>query len=277
MNKKRFAIIAHPLLDNIILFIQKRLNAIAKVDADFYAKDILPQDFDFFMTQASELDGYMLRSPYKQQVMQYMDNLSRKSRLYGSVDTVLNNYLVEGHTTEADAFLKAIKSNGIELAGRVVIYGMGSMARTLAFECTIVGADTCLVSNAKRLTKAARLSGEIKDSFHNWDVSTCLIDHMEEEDIDILVNTSSKASLECPIASNILKRCKYVFDTTYNPFETELQKKASKHGAISISGLYMLICHCALSNQIWNKYIFSDTELLQIFEECKELQNKGKL
>ncbi len=273
MRKKHFALVAHQSTDEIILFIQKRLSEIANIDADFHMKNVLPQDFDSFMTHANELDGYILRAPYKQQVMQYMDNLSRKARLYGSVDTVMNNYLVEGHTTEADAFLKSIKSQGVELSGKVVIYGMGSMARTLAFECAVVGADTCLVTNANRLTKAAKLSGEIKDSFHNWDVGTCLVEHMKEEPVDILINTSSKASAECPIPNSIFKYCKYVFDTSYQPFETNFQKQAKKQGATIISGLYMLICHCALSNQIWNGYIFSDKELLQIFEECKKLYN----
>jgi shikimate dehydrogenase len=71
-----------------------------------------------------------------------------------------------------------------------------------------------------------------------------------------------------------LSQCKCVFDTIYNPFETKLQKIAKSQGAKVISGLYMLVCQAALSQNIWTGAEFTKDQLKQLYEDTKKEQAK---
>ena len=76
MSKKKFALLGNLFLADTILYIQKSLQRISKIDADFLLVDVKPINFDYCMTDMNELDGYMVFAPYRQQVMQYMDKIS---------------------------------------------------------------------------------------------------------------------------------------------------------------------------------------------------------
>ena len=147
MAQKKYCIIGNKNKNTTAIEIHNKLKDISKTDASFEIFNIKPAEFDSFMPTLNELDGYMVDAPYKQQIIQYMDKLSRTAKLYGTVDVVENSYLIKGHTVDAKALLKSLKYENINLGGRVAIYGMGPMATTLAYESNIAGANTCLLAN----------------------------------------------------------------------------------------------------------------------------------
>lgn len=272
MSQKKYYVIGNKLKDKTVIDIHNRLKQISKTDASFKLCNIHPAQFDNFVPELHELDGYMVDAPYKQQVIQYMDKLSRTAKLYGTVDVVENSYLITGHTIDAKALLKSLKYENINLGGRVAIYGMGPMATTLAYECNIAGANTCLIANRSDLASAAKLSGKIKDTFKNWDVCTCLTENMNEP-IDILINTSRKKlnnNGELIIPERIIKNSKCVFDTIYEPKKSIFEETADKYGIKNVNGLYMLIFRCALAQQIWIDYDFKIEEVKNLYLEFKE-------
>lgn len=272
MAKKKYYIIGNRIKNNTAIKIHNKLAQISKTDASFKICNIQPAKFDSFMPVLNELDGYMVDAPYKQQIIQYMDKLSRTSKLYRTVDVVENSYLITGHTVDAKALLKVLKYENINLGGRVAIYGMGPMATTLAYECNIAGANTCLLANRSELASAAKLSGKIKDTFKNWDVCTCLTENMNEP-IDILINTSRKKINQdggLIIPERIIKNSKCVLDTMYEPKKSKFEEVADKYGIKNVNGLYMLIFRCALAQQIWIDYDFRIEDVKNLYLELKK-------
>lgn len=253
----------------------RRLFEISKLDAEYQTINI-PQDaLSSEMLKMTALEGYNVSIPFKRIIPQYLDKISRKAKLYGSVNTVKNDYLIKGYTTEADGFLLALEREGIPLKGRVVILGTGSMARNIAFESVICGADTCLAATRYNLLDAAKLSGEIRDSFSNWDADTCLIDRMEGP-IDLLINAVSMWQRlkheEYNISDELLSNCACVFDTLYTPVDTVFLKKARANGAKVVSGLYMLLCQAVLSHKIWYEAEFPSEVIEQLYEDVIKMQ-----
>lgn len=275
MAQKKYYIIGNKIKNNTAIEIHNRLKDISKTDASFKICNINPTEFDSFMPVLNELDGYMVDAPYKQQIIQYMDKLSRTAKLYGTVDVVENSYLIKGHTIDAKALFKSLKYENINLSGRVAIYGMGSMATTLAYECNIAGANTCLLANRSDLASAAKLSGKIKDTFKSWDVCTCLAENMDEP-IDILINTSRKKvnqDGDLIIPERIIRNSKCVFDTIYEPKKSIFEEISDKYGVKNVNGLYMLIFRCALAQQIWIDYDFKIEEVKNLYYEFKKQHN----
>lgn len=275
MRKKQYGLIGHPIGHSMSQFVHERLFELSNTCATYTVVDIPQKTLSERIPDLNELDGYNVTIPFKRVIIQYMDKLSRKAELYGSVNTVLNQYLIEGHTTDADGFLKSLEYENVELSGRVVILGSGGLARTIGYEAVICGANTCLAVAPFDLAAAASLSGEIRDHFSNWDMDTCLIDRLSGP-IDLLINATPIGMYpkcdDMPVCESILKDCKCVFDAVYNPFQTALLKSAEANGAKAISGLYMLVWQAALSHKVWYGAEFSSEDIEQLYEDTRKKQ-----
>ena len=72
---------------------------------------------------------------------------------------------------------------------------------------------------------------------------------------DILVNATSVGmspnTSQSPLPSEILKPGLVVFDVVYNPLKTKLLAEAENTGAVTISGMNMLVWQGALAFELW--------------------------
>lgn len=277
MSLQKYGLIGHPLGHSMSSFIHKRLFELSKINASYDIFDIPTKELDTYIPELNKLSGYNVTIPYKRVIIQYLDKLSRKSQMYGSVNTVLNNYLTEGHTTDADGFLKSLEKENVSLDGRVVILGAGGVARTLAYESVISGADTTIAVAPFDLTAAACLSGEIKNNFSRWEISTCLIDRIKGP-IDLLINATPVGMYpkidDMPVNSSVLANCHCVFDAVYNPINTKLLQAANANGVKAISGISMLVYQAMFSHQIWYDAKFSDDDINMLCEDTRIQQEK---
>ena len=113
----------------------------------------------------------------------------------------------------------------------------------------------------------------------NTKINTCLINEIEGA-IDLLINCTPVGMYpnicEMPINDDILKKCKYVYDTIYNPLDTFLVKQARLNGLKSVGGLWMLILQAVGSHKIWTGSEFSNKDIEVIYDETfkylKELE-----
>lgn len=273
LNIQKYGLIGHPLEHSMSPFIHQRLFEMSKINATYDIIDIKPKELDNCVPELNKLTGYNVTLPFKRVIIQYLDKLSRKSKLYGSVNTVLNDYLIQGYTTDADGFLKSLADEDIQLKGRIVILGTGGVARTFAYESVIAGADTCLAVAPYDLSNAASLSGEIKNHFMNWDIDTCLIDRLQGP-IDLLINATPVGMYpkddNIPVNTSILSQCKCVFDAVYNPLDTKFLQVARANGSKAISGLSMLVYQAVFSHKVWYNAEFTDNQIKQIYEDTKK-------
>ena len=141
MSIKKFAVIGHPIGHTMSPFIHNRLFQLSGIEAEYIKLDIAPENLaDEYNRLLSKLDGYNITIPHKQNIIQLIDEIDDKAKMYGSVNTVANSDgIAKGYTTDPDGFLKALDAAGIILDGRVVILGCGGVARTMAYEVVLKG------------------------------------------------------------------------------------------------------------------------------------------
>lgn len=257
MKKKHFALIGYNLSHTISHIIHQHYFQTFNIDADYEILNIKPDDFEKYVPYIKSLDGYNVTIPYKQKIISYLDGLSPKASLCGSVNTVKNvdNSSV-GYTTDEYGFISSLELAGIPLKGNVVILGYGGVARVIAYQAAALKCKITIAARDKSIYKASILCDEIRKQYENVDINVCSINKIENQKINLLVNATPVGMYPkidaSPVESSVLKKCLYVFDTIYNPMETKLMKEASFFGCKTSNGLDMLILQAIESEHIWN-------------------------
>lgn len=274
MQKRKYAVIGHPIGHTMSPFIHKRLFALAGIDADYSVMDIPPDSLGRqYKDCLRQLDGFNITIPHKQHIIGYLDGLDKKANLYGSVNTVKNGEKSIGYTTDPDGFLKALCAAGIPLAGRTVILGTGGVARTMAYEAAKAGCNLTVAVRPDDLPAVAVLAGELAINVEGAHVDTCTIDRIEDH-IDLLINATPVGMYPntgaCPVPDAIIKQSKYIFDAVYNPLETVLVKRAEAFGVKALGGISMLVWQAVVSHEIWDGSVYDPDDIGALCRESAE-------
>ncbi len=202
--------------------------------------------------KALGFSGVNVTAPYKVEVIKYLDVLSKKAKLFQSVNTVVNkDGVLYGYTTDADGFYQSLKRTGTSVKGKNILFvGAGGAAKPVAALFATEGARSITIKNrtkehaeyfAEYLQNAVGFSAECEIGAAHYDVvinTTPVgmypnIDAMPEFDMSLVDENSCVA------------------DMIYNPEETVFLKEAKKRGAKTLNGLGMLIYQGILSYELF--------------------------
>lgn len=274
MKKQKYAVIGECIENEISPFIHKRLFELAKIDAEYELIDIKAEEMENNMPRLNKLAGYIVSSPHKVSITNYLDKLDKKAQFYGAVNTVKNTGGVsKGYITDVYGFITAIKANNMPLEGKVVIIGAGGIAKVIACELAVKGCNPVVAVLPSELRQAAKLAMVIKEKVINMEIETCRIDRLEGN-IDLLINATPVGTYPdidaCAVPESLIKECKNVIDLIYNPLETKLLKTAKANGANVMNGLSMLIWQAVKSHKIWNDVEFNAEDIKQLYEDAKK-------
>lgn len=280
MSIKKFAVIGHPIGHTMSPFIHNRLFQLSGIEAEYIKLDIAPEKLaDEYNRLLSKLDGYNITIPHKQNIIQLIDEIDDKAKMYGSVNTVANSDgIAKGYTTDPDGFLKALDAAGIILDGRVVILGCGGVARTMAYEVVLKGLPLLFAVRKDDVNIAKSLCSEIENTVKGAKVSFCLIDELSG-DIDVLVNATPigmfpKLDAQ-PVTDSVISRCASVFDAVYNPLETVLIQKALANGSKAVGGMSMLVWQAVVAHEKWDGSVYDKEEIAKLcIDSAEELKNR---
>lgn len=280
MSIKKFAVIGHPIGHTMSPFIHNRLFQLSGIEAEYIKLDIAPENLaDEYNRLLSKLDGYNITIPHKQNIIQLIDEIDDKAKMYGSVNTVSNSDgIAKGYTTDPDGFLKALDAAGIILDGRVVILGCGGVARTMAYEVVLKGLPLLFAVRKDDVNIAKSLCSEIENTVKGAKVSFCLIDELSG-DIDVLVNATPigmfpKLDAQ-PVTDSVISRCASVFDAVYNPLETVLIQKALANGSKAVGGMSMLVWQAVVAHEKWDGSVYDKEEIAKLcIDSAEELKNR---
>lgn len=108
------------------------------------------------------LDGLNITSPFKTDVIPYLDEVEGDAKLIGSVNTVLHrDGRLVGFNTDVAGVLGALRQAGVDARGKsAVILGAGGAARAAAVALLSVGAHVTITN---RTDRNARLVAESMD------------------------------------------------------------------------------------------------------------------
>lgn len=216
------------------------------------------------LIKGGEYSGFNVTIPYKQTVMQYLDAVSPEAEKIGAVNTIkIGKDSVTGYNTDYFGLKETLEKNGISVnKKRVVILGTGGASKAVCALCEDLGAgEIVFVSRSgKNQTKHKTLS-------YNDDITG-----------DVLFNTTPVGMYPNAGVSPLEKvsgSFSCVVDLIYNPFETELMKRAAQNGALAVNGLYMLVSQAVKAEEIWSGIKTDGAVTDKIYSELKcELEQK---
>ena len=185
----------------------------------------------------NNISGLNVTIPFKEQILNYVDNLDDSAEKIGSINTIkVNKNKITGFNTDADGFEKSFKPL-IENRNSAIILGNGGASKAIQY----------VLTKNKINFKVISRSGEIKyENLSNLDIINNLI----------LINTTPLGMYPNvhsfpKIPYNLLSEKHLVYDLVYNPKETVFLKKARKQKCKVSNGYQMLLNQADLSWKIW--------------------------
>ena len=185
----------------------------------------------------NNLSGLNVTIPFKEQILNYVDDLDDSAEKIGSINTIkVNKNKITGFNTDADGFEKSFKPL-IENRNSAIILGNGGASKAIQY----------VLTKNKINFKVISRSGEIKyENLSNLDIINNLI----------LINTTPLGMYPNvhsfpKIPYNLLSEKHLVYDLVYNPKETVFLKKARKQKCKVSNGYQMLLNQADLSWKIW--------------------------
>ncbi len=239
---------------NIYLIAKKLSHSFSKpihnelADYSYEYNELAENEVGDFL-EKKEFDGLNVTIPYKQTVMDYMDEISPEATRIGAVNTVLNkNGKLIGYNTDYYGFSCQIKESGADITGKdAVILGTGGAAKTALCVLNDMGAKS-----VRTVTSAEIKAGDIEKYY----------------DAQIIVNATPVGMYpetgNSPIDINDFKKCEAVLDLIYNPSKTKLILDSEKIGLKTANGLGMLVAQAKKASEIFTGKEIPDSEIGRI-------------
>ena len=194
------------------------------------------------------IEGLNVTVPYKNLVIQYLDELSPEAERTQSVNTVyMKDKKIVGHNTDIAGFELAIRHAKYDVSGKkVLIIGAGGVTPSIIFALLKMNCNEIFIMN-----RTKEKAEEIKKIFtqvqiKNWG---------EKVDFDLIINTTSIGLKNDKLNLDLDVTNKMFFDLIYNPTKTPFLHKAEKNGNRIENGLMMFIYQAHQSFVIWNNVI----------------------
>ena len=200
--------------------------------------------FPEIIKNTEHLKGLNVTIPYKEEVIPFLDKLSKKAKKIGAVNTIkiTKKGKLKGYNTDYFGFLKSLKPLLQPHHKKALILGTGGASKGVAFALEELGIEYKFVS---------RKASENAIDYSQINAKTF-------QEYQIIINSTpigTSPNIEaCPdIPYELFTDQHIAYDLIYNPAETQFLKNAAARGAQIKNGLDMLIFQAEKAWEIWNK------------------------
>ncbi|MFA9191299.1 shikimate dehydrogenase [Flavobacterium sp. FZUC8N2.13] len=200
--------------------------------------------FPEIIKNTEHLKGLNVTIPYKEEVIPFLDKLSKKATKIAAVNTIkiTKKGKLKGYNTDYFGFLKSLKPLLKTHHKKALILGTGGASKGVAFALQELGIEYTFVSR-KASENAIDYSQINPETFQEYQII------INSTPIGTSPNTEA-----CPdIPYEWLTEQHIAYDLIYNPAETQFLKNAKERGAQIKNGLDMLIFQAEKAWEIWNK------------------------
>ncbi|MHA6252178.1 shikimate dehydrogenase [Oceanobacillus sp. CAU 1775] len=256
-----FALIGYPIQHSMSPWLHKSFLQKAGLEGEYSLFEIHPDDnFDLKISELKErnLNGFNITFPYKEKIIDYLDEVDETVQVMGAVNTVLlQDGKWIGYNTDGAGYLRAIKSNYPSLFSnknlKVLIIGSGGASRAIYYALTKEPIQTVDITN--RTIEKAEIIASLNKGNTNTKIYT-----LEEVDkvldqYDLIIQTTSLGmepnEEQTPLKINKLKKNAVVSDIVYQPMKTKFLKQAEALNANIHLGHTMLLYQAQYAFEIW--------------------------
>ena len=270
------AVVAKPIKHSISPFIHNTAFERTAVNGVYLALEIGSEDLEATVANIRRYNmfGINLSMPYKQEVIQYLDELTPSARLIGAVNTVVNkNGTLIGYNTDGKGFFKSLPSFAIQ-GKKMTILGAGGAATAIIAQAALDQAEEIFVftrqtSYANTVSKMAAISRQAKSRIQVLNLEDLATLQEKINQSDLLINGTSVGmdGESLPLVESIQLPAKIlVADVIYKPFETPFLKWARNQKVEAVNGLGMLLYQAAEAFELWTGQPMPCQEIWQQLE-----------
>jgi shikimate dehydrogenase len=269
----QLGLIGYPLGHSLSPKIHTAALKACELQGDYSLFPIHPEDkqgLEKLLNQVrtKKIHGLNVTIPHKQNVIEFMDELSPTANAIGAVNTIyLRDDKLIGDNTDVSGFLadlnkftgdgesKIVNRKPVlrKVEASAIVLGAGGSARAVVYALLNDGWNVTLTS--RRLEQAHELANSFTNYplsiIHYSDLPTCNF-----QTFQLIVNTTPIGMTpnidQSPLPENLsLPSNIFIYDLVYNPRETKLVRDAHSQGIQATTGLGMLIEQAALAFEIW--------------------------
>lgn len=228
--------------------------------------------------RALNIRGVNITFPYKEKVIEFLDELEESARRIGAVNTIVNNKgNLSGYNTDVIGFKKSLQDKGkfVIKEKNAVVLGAGGAARGVIYTLLEEGTEEISIFN-RTLEKAEKIKQDFSPFFPRSSIN---IFSFEQDNIkdkikeaNLLVNATS-IGMTSQIDNSPLPDEKLfhpnllVYDLIYHPAKTLFLKQAERAGAKIINGVPMLVYQGIESLYLWTGFKPEGKEVLEIIRQ----------
>ena len=228
--------------------------------------------------RALNIRGVNITFPYKEKVIEFLDELEESARRIGAVNTIVNNKgNLSGYNTDVIGFKKSLQDKGkfVIKEKNAVVLGAGGAARGVIYTLLEEGIEEISIFN-RTLEKAEKIKQDFSPFFPRSSIN---IFSFEQDNIkdkikeaNLLVNATSIGMApqvgNTPLPDEKLFHPNLlVYDLIYHPAKTLFLKQAERAGAKIINGVPMLVYQGIESLYLWTGFKPEGKEVLEIIKQ----------
>lgn len=220
-------------------FFEEKFQKLMLTDFSYTIFDLQEIDEVKNLFSDPDLIGFNVTIPYKEKIIDYLDELSDDAKEIGAVNCVLiENGKKTGYNTDAFGFEKTLKIHRKPHQNSALILGNGGAAKAVKYVLNKNGISNQTVSRNTEL------------NFENLDKETV-------ENHKIIIQCTPVGTFpntdDCLIFPfEGLSKDHLVIDLIYNPKYSQFIIKSSERGAKTVNGYYMLEQQAEKAWEIWN-------------------------
>ena len=192
--------------------------------------------------QTSNLKGLNVTIPYKESVLDYLDDIDSTAKEIGAVNTIqIKNGKRIGYNTDVIGFKNSIQPLLKSHHKKALILGTGGASKAIEFVLNQLDIHSLFVSRKPSI-----------DQISYKEISKSIIEHHT-----VIINCTPLGTF--PNIENspnlpyqYLTTKHILFDLIYNPSETKFLQLGKQNGAVIKNGLEMLELQAEASWEIWN-------------------------
>lgn len=242
-----YGILANPAGHSLSPQMHNAAFAALGIEARYERFEIAVDGLADFMAEVRErsIAGLSVSLPFKESVIDFLDEVSEEAVKIGAVNTVVNDDgVLRGMNTDFIGFQKSLAGFEFE---RAVVFGAGGAARAVIYGLLDLGVKKVVVQN-RDLEKARKLAEE-------FGVNVAPIDEVLSG--DLFVQTSAiwhgddHGAIEKYLQAENLREFKVVTDIAYKPLWTPLLLAAKEAGVKVITGEKMLLLQAVEQFALW--------------------------
>ncbi len=201
--------------------------------------------------RAIPIHGLSITMPFKEGIMEYLDNTDPLSAKVGACNTVVRSQegKLYGFNTDVFGVLRPLEQRITLENARILVLGAGGAARAAVFGLRERNAQVFILN--RTAGPAEKLARQAKAKIIQRSA-------LKKLDFDVIINATpvgmdelpSKKNDDAPLNEHEIK-ARYLMEMIYNPIETRLVKIARAKGVHIISGVEMFVHQGARQFEIW--------------------------